>query len=102
VEAFGLEKGQDVDLSVHPATGAITIRLGIHEFDDGRTTRRFRAKVEELVKERAAAELFVRINGADLTAADEEFETVAMDVAAREVAVEALAIWFRQRIKELR
>lgn len=54
VEAFGLEKGQDVDLSVHPATGAITIRLGVHEFDDGRPTKRFRAKVEELIKERAA------------------------------------------------
>lgn len=50
----------------------------------------------------AAAELFVRINGADLTAADEEFETVAIDVATGDVAVEALAIWLRQRIRESR
>lgn len=50
----------------------------------------------------AAAELFVRINGAGLDATDEEFEGVAVNVAAGEVAVEALAIWFRQRIRESR
>ena len=31
VEAFGLEKGQEVDLTVHPSTGAITVRLGVRE-----------------------------------------------------------------------
>ncbi len=54
VDSFGLEKGQDVDLSIHPATGAITIRLGVREFEGGRTTRRYRDLVAELVKERAA------------------------------------------------
>jgi antitoxin component of MazEF toxin-antitoxin module len=54
VDSFGLEKGQDVDLSIHPATGAITIRLGVREFEGGRTTRRYRDRVDELVKERAA------------------------------------------------
>lgn len=53
VETFGLEKGQDVDLSVHPATGAITIRFGVREFDDGRSSRRFLTLVDDLVRERA-------------------------------------------------
>ena len=53
VETFGLEKGQDVDLSVHPATGAITIRFGVREFDDGRSSRRFLSMVDDLVRERA-------------------------------------------------
>jgi death-on-curing protein len=46
----------------------------------------------------AAAELFLRINGAALDAADDEFEAMAMAVAAGKVPVEALAIWFSQRI----
>jgi death-on-curing protein len=46
----------------------------------------------------AAAELFLRINGAELDAADDEFEAMALAVAAGEVPVEALAIWFRQRL----
>lgn len=54
VEAFGLEKGQEVDLSVHPGSGAITIRLGVRQFDDGKASPRFQALVKELVKERAA------------------------------------------------
>jgi antitoxin component of MazEF toxin-antitoxin module len=54
VEAFDLEKGQEVDLTVHPTTGAITIRLGVRYFDDGKASRRFRALVDELVQERAA------------------------------------------------
>jgi antitoxin component of MazEF toxin-antitoxin module len=54
VESFGLEKGQEVDLSVHPSTGAITIRLGVREFDGGRPTKRFRRLADDLLKERAA------------------------------------------------
>lgn len=54
VEAFGLEKGQDVELNVHPTSGAVTIRLGVPTFDGGRPTRRYRELVEELLEERAA------------------------------------------------
>jgi antitoxin component of MazEF toxin-antitoxin module len=53
VEAFRLEKGQEVELSIHPTTGAITIRLGVRRFDDGKASARFRALVDELVRERA-------------------------------------------------
>lgn len=42
VEEFGLKKGQEVDLSVHPVTGAITIRAGIKYFDDGKVSKRFK------------------------------------------------------------
>jgi antitoxin component of MazEF toxin-antitoxin module len=54
VDAFGLEKGQEVDLAIHPTSGAITIRLGVRHFDDGKPSRRFKALVDELVQERAA------------------------------------------------
>lgn len=47
----------------------------------------------------AAAELFLRINGHELDAADEEFEEVALAVAAGGIEAEALAIWFRQRVR---
>ena len=47
----------------------------------------------------AAAELFLRVNGADVDAADEEFEAVTLSTAAGHVQAEALAIWFRQRLK---
>lgn len=47
----------------------------------------------------AAAELFLRINGAEVDAGDEEFESVTLKVAAGEVEAEALAIWFRQRTR---
>ncbi len=41
VKAFKLEKGAEVDVSVHPQTGAVTIRAGVRYFEDGKTTRRF-------------------------------------------------------------
>ena len=44
VKEFGLKKGQPVDVAVHPATGAVTIRLGTRKVDGGRVTRRFRAR----------------------------------------------------------
>jgi len=47
----------------------------------------------------AAAELFLRINGAELDANDEEFESMMLSLAAGDVAVEALAVWFRQRVR---
>jgi antitoxin component of MazEF toxin-antitoxin module len=54
VDAFGLEKGQEVDLAIHPTTWAITIRLGVRYFDEGKPSRRFKALADELVQERAA------------------------------------------------
>lgn len=46
-----------------------------------------------------AAEFFVERNGAVLEASDEELEQVTLAVAAGAMVVEALAIWFRQRLR---
>jgi antitoxin component of MazEF toxin-antitoxin module len=48
VQEFRLKKGQAVDVSVHPLTGAVTIRPGIRYFENGRSTRGFREKAEEI------------------------------------------------------
>ena len=48
----------------------------------------------------ASAELFVEMNGARLEASDEEFFRITMSVAKGDVAAEALAIWFGQRLVE--
>lgn len=50
----------------------------------------------------AAAELFLRVNGAVLDATDEELQAVTLATVSGEVQVEALTIWFRQRIRDAR
>jgi hypothetical protein len=52
VQAFGLKKGQEVELSVHPLSGAITIRPGLALIDDGQIGDRFRTLAEEVVHRR--------------------------------------------------
>ena len=54
VEAFSLKKGQEVDVAVHPATGAVVIRPGVRYFEDGKVTRRFEAISKSLLERRAA------------------------------------------------
>ncbi len=54
VEAFGLKKGQEVDVAVHPATGAVVIRPGARFFDDGKVTKRFKAASSALLERRAS------------------------------------------------
>ena len=46
----------------------------------------------------AAAEFFVEQNSTALEASDEQLEQLTLAVAEGKVAVEALAIWFRQRL----
>jgi antitoxin component of MazEF toxin-antitoxin module len=41
VAEFKLEAGDEVDVSVHPQTGAIVIRPGVRYFEDGKVTPRF-------------------------------------------------------------
>lgn len=48
IHEFGLKKGMSVDVSVHPQTGAVTIRPGVREYEDGKTTRRFLRQMEEI------------------------------------------------------
>lgn len=54
VQAFGLQKGQEVDVSVHPRTGAITIRPGVAFVEGGDITERFQALVNEILARRSA------------------------------------------------
>ena len=53
VQEFRLKKGMAVELSVHPQTGAVTIRPGVREFENGKVTKRFEALADELLRERA-------------------------------------------------
>jgi antitoxin component of MazEF toxin-antitoxin module len=53
VKEFKLKKGHEVDVSVHPQTGAVTIRPGVLYFEDGRVTPRFEKLAEELLSGRA-------------------------------------------------
>jgi len=51
VKEFRLKKGQSVDVSVHPGTGAVTIRPGIRYFEGGKVTKKFRAEAEKVLRE---------------------------------------------------
>ena len=53
VREFKLKKGAEVDVSVHPQTGAVTIRPGVSYFEDGKVTRRFE-RLAEAIAERYA------------------------------------------------
>lgn len=55
VKEFKLKKGAEVDVSVHPQTGAVTIRTGVRSFEDGKVTRRFEKLAEELLERRSGA-----------------------------------------------
>jgi antitoxin component of MazEF toxin-antitoxin module len=50
VKEFKLKKGQSVDVSVHPQSGAVTIRPGIKYFENGKVTKRFRTAAEQIRK----------------------------------------------------
>ena len=53
VDRFKLKKGDDVDVSVHPLTGAIVVRTGVRFWEDGKVTRRFARRAEDLLRRRA-------------------------------------------------
>jgi antitoxin component of MazEF toxin-antitoxin module len=52
VKEFRLKKGGEVDVSVHPRTGAVTIRPGVRFFEEGKVTRRLEKAAEDLLKRR--------------------------------------------------
>ena len=49
VKEFKLKKGGEVEVSVHPTTGAVTVRPGVKYFDDGKVTKRFRKMAEKVL-----------------------------------------------------
>ena len=54
VHAFGLEKGQEVEVTVHPVSGAVVVRAGAAHYEGGEVTPGFRRAVTSLLKRRAA------------------------------------------------
>ena len=54
VHAFGLEKGQEVEVTVHPVSGAVIVRAGAAHYEGGEVTPRFRRAVTSLMRRRAA------------------------------------------------
>jgi len=48
VKEFKLKKGQEVEVSVHPRTGAVTIRPGVRCFEGGKVTKRFQELANEV------------------------------------------------------
>ena len=55
VKEFKLKKGQEVDVTVHPRTGAVTIRAGIRYFAGGKVTNEFREIAERIRKRHDSA-----------------------------------------------
>ena len=53
VQEFELKKGMSVDVSVHPRTGAVTIRPGARYYEGGKPTPRFEALANDFLKRRA-------------------------------------------------
>ena len=53
VQEFKLRKGMSVDVSVHPQTGAVTIRPGARYFERGKVTQRFEKLANELMDRRS-------------------------------------------------
>jgi antitoxin component of MazEF toxin-antitoxin module len=54
VQQFKLKKGDEVEVSVHPQTGAIMVRTGVAYVDDGKMTPRVKKAAAELRRRRAA------------------------------------------------
>ena len=53
VDRFNLKKGDEVEVSVHPQTGAIIVRTGVRYFEGGKVTKRFRQLSADLIRRRA-------------------------------------------------
>jgi len=81
--------GEDlyVDLAAKAAASMHALALN-HPFPDG--NKRIAA---------ASAEFLVEQNGMQLLASDEQLVDISLAVAAGRVQIEALTIWFRQRLR---
>ena len=53
VEQFKLKKGDEVDVSVHPQTGAIIVRASVAYLEGGKVSKRFKQLSQDLIRRRA-------------------------------------------------
>jgi putative addiction module antidote len=49
VDQFKLKKGDPVEVSVHPQTGAIVVRTGVRYVDGGKVTKRFNERAQKVL-----------------------------------------------------
>lgn len=83
--------GEDLYADVPAKAAALMRSLALnHPFVDG--NKRVAAH---------AAVLFALINGYSCVATSDELVAITLDVAKGEVEVEALVIWFRQRLRQI-
>jgi death-on-curing protein len=83
--------GEDLYADVPAKAAALMHSLALnHPFVDG--NKRVAAH---------AAVLFALINGYSCVATSDELVAITLDVAKGEVEVEALVIWFRQRLRQI-
>jgi putative addiction module antidote len=54
VEKLQLKEGDQVEVSVDPVTGSVTVGFGIRYYDDGKVTQHFREKAEKVLREHEA------------------------------------------------
>jgi antitoxin component of MazEF toxin-antitoxin module len=50
---FQLQAGDEVDVSVHPQTGAIVVRPGVRFIEGGKVTKAFKERSKDLLRRRA-------------------------------------------------
>lgn len=49
VDQFKLKKGDEVEVSVHPQTGAIIVRTGVRYIEGGKVTKRFTDRAQKVL-----------------------------------------------------
>lgn len=49
VDQFKLKKGDPVEVSVHPQTGAIVVRTGVRYVEGGKVTKRFNERAQKVL-----------------------------------------------------
>jgi putative addiction module antidote len=49
VDQFKLKKGDPVDVSVHPQTGAIVVRTAVRYVEGGKLTKRFNERAQKVL-----------------------------------------------------
>jgi putative addiction module antidote len=49
VDRFKLKKGDEVEVSVHPQTGAIIVRTGVRYIEGGKVTKRFNQRAQKVL-----------------------------------------------------
>lgn len=55
VQLFKIKKGDDIEVTMHPQTGVITMRTGVQHLEGGKVTKRFTEASKRLLTRYDAA-----------------------------------------------